>query len=371
MNSQQLQQYAQANYDQIIGNYESALILYNKLAAEVEVYEIHIGKSIAAGRLHQFEQALKDAENAILLDRKRWEGYYYRGLFSFQNGAVKASLIDLETALEKCHETSAQKRIEVQVSKVKSELNANPLPVLDATQALPQIVGAASVAPKSGNTAAKIKYSWYQTISKVGIDIEFSLTNKELLKHKFTERTAHVSFPLEQDRTYDMNLDLFDEIVAESVKVTVYLNKIEIVMEKKSKDKSWLKLEADAVADKDSAAQDKQPEAKKENAIVTEQVKPFYPSSSKVKKDWSKIDHEIEADIEKNREEYGVDPLNSLFQQIYANSNEDTRKAMVKSFQTSGGTVLSTNWDEVASKDYNGKDRPEPPKGQEYRKWEK
>ena len=28
-------------------------------------------------------------------------------------------------------------------------------------------------------------------------------------------------------------------------------------------------------------------------------------------------------------------------------ADEDTRRAMVKSYQTSGGTVLSTNWDEV------------------------
>jgi hypothetical protein len=46
---------------------------------------------------------------------------------------------------------------------------------------------------------------------------------------------------------------------------------------------------------------------------------------------------------------------------------------MVKSFQTSGGTVLyiiiyiniirSTNWDEVKTKDYEEKDRPDAPKG--------
>jgi hypothetical protein len=37
---------------------------------------------------------------------------------------------------------------------------------------------------------------------------------------------------------------------------------------------------------------------------------------------------------------------------------------MMKSYQTSGGTVLSTNWGEVTDKDYEGKDRPSAPDGQ-------
>jgi hypothetical protein len=40
---------------------------------------------------------------------------------------------------------------------------------------------------------------------------------------------------------------------------------------------------------------------------------------------------------------------------------------MVKSFQTSGGTVLSTNWEEVAQRDYE-KERTAPD-GMEWRKW--
>ncbi len=42
--------------------------------------------------------------------------------------------------------------------------------------------------------------------------------------------------------------------------------------------------------------------------------------------------------------------------------------AMKKSFQTSGGTVLSTNWKEVAAKNYE--EERQAPKGMEWRSWE-
>ena len=93
-----------------------------------------------------------------------------------------------------------------------------------------------------------------------------------------------------------------------------------------------------------------------------------YPSSSKVRKNWDKIDKEIEGELITNGKEYGEDPSMSFFKQIFDQGDPEKRRAMMKSFQTSGGTVLSTDWGDVSKKDYEGKDRPSPPKGQEWRK---
>lgn len=74
-------------------------------------------------------------------------------------------------------------------------------------------------------------------------------------------------------------------------------------------------------------------------------VKPF------TKKNWDAIIDEFE------KEEGQDQDVNELFKQIYQSGNEDVRRAMNKSFQESGGTVLSTNWDNVAG----ARVEPKPP----------
>jgi len=96
------------------------------------------------------------------------------------------------------------------------------------------------------------------------------------------------------------------------------------------------------------------------NPAVTENIKHVYPSSSKKKKNWD----QVVAQVEEEKLE-GEQALNKVFQDIYGKGSEEQRRAMIKSFVESGGTVLSTNWDEVGQGEVKGT----PPKGMEMRNY--
>jgi len=77
----------------------------------------------------------------------------------------------------------------------------------------------------------------------------------------------------------------------------VHLNRIEVQLEKTEKNVNWPQLKTDS----------------KQSVELKEEYKASYPTSSTKKKDWDKLEQEIAVDISKHKEEYGEDPLNSLF----------------------------------------------------------
>lgn len=96
---------------------------------------------------------------------------------------------------------------------------------------------------------------------------------------------------------------------------------------------------------------------------------PSDPSSRPLnKKNWDSIVAKIPIEDKSLKDDPnagGDAALNTFFQQIYGNADEDTKRAMLKSYQESGGTALSTNWDEVGK----GRVEVKPPSGSEYKRW--
>ena len=155
------------------------------------------------------------------------------------------------------------------------------------------------------------------------------------------------------DKEVKYTLKLTNGIVPNESSFKIMGTKIKLDLKKEVPNFNWVQLEYKGNA-----------EVNDNKSKVTHG---FYPTSSKVKKDWDKLDKELDDEFKADAKADGNEGMWTLFRQIYERSDEKTRRAMIKSFQTSGGTVLSTNWDEVKDKDYEGKDRPEAPKGQEWR----
>jgi len=192
---------------------------------------------------------------------------------------------------------------------------------------------------------SRIKHDWTQTEDKVMIVIYIKNVKKENAKIAIRPKELEVNVNLGES-DYILDLDLCDEVIPEESKYTFHSTKIEINL-KKTKHAKWLTLEASETG------------TQQWGSVVAEPK----PEKKKGTKDWDKLSKEIEKETKEKDEKEGN--LNSFFQDIFKNSDEDQRRAIEKSFYESGGTVLSTNWSEVGKSYVKGS----APEGQEMKYW--
>ncbi|GIL98106.1 hypothetical protein Vretimale_3572 [Volvox reticuliferus] len=213
---------------------------------------------------------------------------------------------------------------------------------------------AAPLAPSApAEFSGKYRHQHYQLANKVMLDVYAKKLRKEQVKVEFGESHLKVVInDLEGNEEYKLDTDLYGKIVPAECKFEVLSTKVEIIMVKADQ-LQWGSLERSSKV------------AAPSYSTPGTEAPRQYPSSYTKQKDWSKVESELNEMESKGELDMG-DPLNNFFKKIFAQGDEDTRRAMMKSFVESNGTVLSTNWSEVGKK----KIECTPPEGMEVHKWE-
>ncbi|KAK6465451.1 hypothetical protein DFJ63DRAFT_22373 [Scheffersomyces coipomensis] len=199
----------------------------------------------------------------------------------------------------------------------------------------------------------KIREDWYQTNDTVIVTIFAKGVNEDKLHIEFDSRSVQVSFPTVSSSEYSYNLDpLYAEIDETKSSYKVYGTKLEVKLVKKVA-KKWPTLEG-------SGQDDTTVITSSESSTTTSDVKNAaltYPTSSKKAINWSNFAVD---DVEEEKNDM------SFFTDLYKDVDDDTKRAMMKSYVQSNGTVLTTNWKEAKDKEFE----TSPPEGMQAKKWD-
>ncbi|CAJ1024585.1 putative SGS domain containing protein [Leishmania utingensis] len=199
----------------------------------------------------------------------------------------------------------------------------------------------------------QVQMEWYQSVEQIHfIFYVKNRTNDDVAVTK-TATSLEVTIRLDDNgREYSCSYDpLFAELTDDPPSISARPMKVEVSLTK-AQPYQWPTLERKADAEGAVVA----PISDAPSGALPATAKDLrYPNSKG--KDWSALKLEVEEDAKPE----GEAALNKLFQQIYGDGSDEQRRAMIKSFTESGGTVLSTNWEDVKKK----KVEAQPPKGME------
>ncbi|KAL9101736.1 MAG: hypothetical protein Q9163_003034 [Psora crenata] len=364
------------DHESAFNDAETAVVLAIKRAKREFIAQAQLRRAIALfglGRWADSKQCLQwvrklnKAEKSLAI----WEMKVDGKLKSLEDGEERAKVTIKEVP-------------EIEVPKAEeakpSERKAGPQPTNGHSNGhLP--ASTAAVVPQSVQTPPnKIRHEWYQQNDAVIVSLFAKGIPKDKVAVDIQPTSLEVSFPLVTGSTFDFSLDpLFAKIDPSTSFYKIMSTKTEFTLRKATPGHKWANLEGTGPVEDSTIGQGVNEDIGR--AVLADSTTnngPAYPTSSKSgPKNWDKLASDLtkkptkegdgddggEPDAYIDDEE--SDPVNGFFKTLYKGADDDTRRAMMKSYQESNGTALSTNWAEVAK----GKVETTPPDGMEAKPW--
>lgn len=296
-----------------------------------EAFLGYIKRAAAYSKVSDYANARGDIDRATSIADKRGKRddkglcYYRLGLINYAEKHYSEALTNFKKSKDHLYLEPA---LDIWISKAERDLRKagqaaeeKPSSSADSQSKLTS----ADVINKKAPLKVKIRDDWYQSNDTVTVTIYAKNVKEESLSAAFNPRSVALSFPSGDNSEYNYNLEpLYGEIDTAKSSCRVFGTKVELILAKKVKGK-WALLEGDGPI---------KPVDAKEGP--TEQL--AYPTSSRKAVNWSKFDVQEEEEEE------------DFFAKLYKDVDDDTRRAMMKSYVESNGTVLTTNWSEAENK---------------------
>ncbi|OMO70833.1 Tetratricopeptide TPR-1 [Corchorus capsularis] len=339
-------------------HFELALELYSQaIELNPNKAELYADRAQANIKLNNLPEAVADANKAIELEPSMSKAYLRKATACMKLEEYQTAKAALETGtLLAPGESRFSKLIKECEERIAEE--TGELPKQTVEEVTTNVEPANEVEPESVPVAAPPKpiyrHEFYQKPEEVVVTIFAKGIPRECVSVDYGEQILSVAIDAPGKDPYNFQPRLFGKIIPDKCRYEVMSTKIEIRLAK-AEPIQWTSLEfTSEVA-----------VPQRVNLPSVSAERPVYPSSKPKRVDWDKLEAQVKKE-EKDEKLDGDAALNKFFRDIYQDADEDTRRAITKSFVESNGTVLSTNWKEVGAKKVEGS----PPDGMELKKWE-
>jgi len=342
--------YVDEKFDDAFDLYTAALAANDGTANESDVL---LKRSQCQLKRGKAADALADAEAAIKLHYFSDLAHLRAGIALFELGrlddALKSFLrgVDMARGASSGQFTTwiAKTKLALQEHRAATAATASaPADVSDAELAEAKRDAAAlnAVSPPAEASKPRYRHDWYQNASHVTVELFIKKLSKEntAVEFRADELRVVVREPEPGAEPFELHLRLFAAVVPPQASVQYMSTKLVVKLAKETP-AQWPALEQAAGGARKAA-----PVVINPGALSATGDASGKKHLASFEKNWDQLASVL---VPEEKPE-GDEALNALFKTIYKDGSDEQRKAMIKSFTESGGTCLSTNWDEIGSK---------------------